>query len=249
MKYPATPCTLAASTFHPLAKLSMCLGVTAALLCAVPIASAEVITLESPLTNSWVGNPSTSQVGPYGGYQYAVGNLGNAPQQFQTLLKFDISTLNGVSILDASINLALYFYAYETGTYTAHTVGVTAFETDLGASAFTGASYGQATLSIGTFQVTTAATEGQIFSINVASALQYAVNQGFDYFAIQVNDITADGISTAPYGTEMVSFSSTTLPTLSYTAVPEPSIVGLIGLSVLGACFLLRKKPADRTLA
>lgn len=245
MKYFAAPRALVTSTIGSLAKLSVCLGTAASFFSATPVASAEVITLESPLINSWVGNPNTSQNGPYGGYQYAVGNLGNAPQQFQTLLKFDISTINGVSILDASINLALYFHAYQTGAYTAHTIGVAAFDTDLGASAFTSASYGQAGLSIGTFQVTVADTEGQIFSINVASALQYAIDQGFDYFAIQLNDITAEGISSAPFGTEMVSFSSTTLPTLSYTAVPEPSVMALLGLSMIGACFLLRKKSAD----
>lgn len=249
MKYLAAPCALAASTFRPLSKLSVCLGAATALLCAVPTASAEVITLESPLTNSWVGNPSTGQAGPYGGYQYGIGNFGNAPQQMQTLLKFDISTINGPSILDASINLSLYFHAFGTGNYTAHTVGVSAFNTDLGAGALSGTYYGEATMTIGTFQVTTASTEGQIFSLDVTSALQYAIDQGFDYFSIQISDLTTQGITSAPFGPEIVSFSSVTLPTLSYTAVPEPSIVGLLGLSVLGVCFLLRKQSADRTMA
>lgn len=236
------------SSYSCLAVRSLAAFAAAAVL-SMSAASADVITLTDLPNNSWVGNPSVSQTGPYGGYQYSVGNLGNAPQHFQTLLKFDISSLSSTTVGSATLNLSLYFTLYLATAGTTNTVAVSAFNTDLGAAAFTSASYGGATISIGSFDVSSTALEGQLYNVNITSALQTAIDSGFDYFAVQINNVTADALAGPTYGPELVSFSSDTVPTLEYTAVPEPSTVALLGLTGIGILLSARVRAARRLKA
>lgn len=218
----------------------------ALMLAGLSASHAATLTLTDLSTNSWVGNPSTNISGPYNGYEYAVGNLGNAPQHFQVLMKFNITSLEGLTLADASLNLSLYFKVF-TITSSPNTVAVTAFSTNFGAEAFTAASYNQATLPVGSFQVDPSDPEGTPFSINITSALQSAIDQGFDYFALQINNVTADALPGPAYGPELVSFSSsTTLPNLQYTAVPEPASFALMVLAGAGFVLFIRLKDARR---
>ncbi len=226
------------------------LTLAVAIILSFSSAPAAVLTLTDLNTNSWVGNPSTNINGPYNGYQYAVGNLGNAPQNFQTLLKFDISTLSGSAVSGASLNLSLYFTYYDVTKGPTNTVAVSAFNTDLGAAAFASASFGGATISLGSFDVVSRPNEqGDIYSVNITSALQSAIDSGFSYFAVQINNVTADALPGPLYGSEVVSFSSTTLPTIEFTAVPEPSIIAMFVLAGIGVLCSTRVRAAHQLKA
>jgi len=183
--------------------------------------------------NSWTGGPNLNTTGPYAEpYEYSVGNP-EAPHQFQVLLKFDISSLSTATVGSASLNLTLAFNS-QSVTGGPDTIGVKAFASDFSAAAFTAADYNTATLSLGSFTVAGNAVAGTPYSLDITSALQSAIDSGFDYFALQLNNVTADAFTTAPYGPEIVGFSSATPPTIEFTAVPEPSTVALLALTGVG---------------
>lgn len=202
-----------------------------------PIGQGATLTLTDLTDNSWVGNPSVPTNGPRD-WGFTVGNLSNAPQHFQTLLKFDISELSGQTVSGALLGLT-YDFALGSGLTT---IGVNAFNSDLGAATFTSASYNGATIPVGSFVVDGGGTESELYSIDVTSALQFAIDQGFSFFALQINNVTSDAINTAPYGPSFIAFSSTALPAIEYSAVPEPGTYALLAMGCVALLFCCKKK-------
>lgn len=216
----------------------MCLTVTSG--------RAAVITLANLATNSATGgNDGTFFVGGNPSYKFATGNPADGDYEYRSLLKFDITGLAGQTVSDVSLNLSLYYaQTYPTGP-TSFEIGVSAFAADKGAGTFVQADLTSSTTLLGSFQVGGAtvggySAAGEPFSLNVTTALQAAINANYNYFSIRLNNITTDAYEApqSPFGPAIISFANSStdpfsLPSLQYTAVPEPTTVGMLMLGGL----------------
>ncbi len=141
-----------------------------------------------------------------------VGNINSMPTGVRAFVKFDISAFAGRTLSAATLTLPRAAAYAVTGT---HNVGVSLVGHDAGGGVFANSppwiTYG---ITAGTtVNVSNAATS---YSLNITPIIQEAINRGYEYATIRLNDNTAEAGSAAP---SYVFFA--TNPTLS---LAEPAM-------------------------
>lgn len=141
-----------------------------------------------------------------------VGNINTVPTQVRTFLKFDISNYAGRTLSAATLTLPRAAAYAVTGT---HNIGIDLVDYDAGSAAFANSPLlvGRSATAGATVNVSNAATS---YSVNITPIIQAAIDRGYDYATIRLNDNTVDAGSVAP---SYVFFA--TNPTLS---VAEPAM-------------------------
>lgn len=197
---------------------------------------AQILTA---VEKAWAYSSGSSfTTAPFAGSMMPTGNLNASPTQARSVFKFDISNLAVDSFQSVSLTLAVTYINNSGRPGDAQTVGVRYLNYDVGSGALTSTAITTTNVSL----ITTFVASISTVTLDVTAAVQSAVNAGFDYFTIRLNDVTTDTLyGTAPFGPAIVGFGLT--PSLNVVPVPEPQIYALFLLSFLifGSVILRRR--------
>lgn len=144
-----------------------------------------------------------------------VGNINSGPTQVRSFLKFDISALAGRTLSAATLTLPRATAYTVSGV---HNIGVNLVQYDAGSDAFTNSPelVTQNLIAGGSFDVSNAITS---YSVDVTSIIQEAVDLGYDYATIRLNDNTTDAGSVSPAYVFFSPYPSLSLAEESMTVV------------------------------
>lgn len=168
---------------------------------------------------------------------FLLGNINTNPTRQLGLLKFEISSFAGLTASNVTLNLPITDVAdYTGGDFPVQTVNIYALNYGLGAGAFTvnDANTEDVTL-IGSLALS---GSGFVANFDLTSGFATAQANGFDYFAIRLENITVlDG----PFGQPAFVYA-TLNPTLEVTAVPEPSTYAMLGLALVVVTVVVQRR-------
>jgi len=203
---------------------------------SLSISKGEAQTL-TVVEKAWAYSSGTAfTTTPFSGSMMPTGNLNTTPTQARSLFKFDISSLTVDSFESITLSLAVTYINNAGRPGDAQTIGVRYLNYDVGPGALTVAAITTTNVSL----LTTFTASISTLTIDVTAAIESAVNSGFDYFTIRLNDITTDTMyGTAPFGPAIVGFGLA--PTLNVVPVPEPKTYAILLVSALFfGCMILR---------
>lgn len=168
--------------------------------------------------------------------KFELGNINNQPTGQLGLLKFEIAGFAGQTISNATLNLPIYDFWNESNQFPSQTIQVLSLDYELSGSPFTAADATSTNTTLLGSQAVTVANVGGTVTFDLTSGFLAAQAAGYDYFAIRLENVTVLGHSGSP------NFVQANLnPSLSVTAVPEPSSAGMVCLAV-GLVVLVTKR-------
>lgn len=153
-----------------------------------------------------------------------LGHINTMPTGVRAFIKFDISAMAGKTLHDATLTLPRNT-VFAVGTPAIHQVSVKLVDYDAGAGAFTN-SPTLISRSVSVPGAVSISNESAWFSINVTEAVQTAINRGYSYVTLMLNDTSAEAGGIAP---SYVFLSAD--PSLSVTEA-EPVSVGNVATHV-----------------
>lgn len=216
--------------------LSRCLSVLLIFLfLCISKGEAQVLTA---IEKAWAYSSGTAfTTTPFSGTMMPTGNINTTPTQARSLFKFDISSLTAGSFESITLSLAVSYINTSGRPGDTQTIGVRYLNYDVGPGALTATAITTTNVSL----LTTFTASVSTLSIDVTAAIESAVNSGFDYFTIRLNDITTDTMyGTAPFGPAIVGFGLT--PSLNVVPIPEPKTYAILLMSALVfGCMVLRR--------
>lgn len=156
----------------------------------------------------------------------SVGNINHLQTLQLGAVKFDITQFAGQTITSATLNLNAHYVINYGGFTLPFEISFASLTYDATAAAFEVSDVlSEATAAVGTLNIS---TEG-VYAINVASALQTAIDNGFTHFSLIIMNETTMLDYPIPGQPSYVGFS--TAPSdlfLNVQAVPEPSTYALL---------------------
>jgi hypothetical protein len=155
-----------------------------------------------------------------------IGNPNTLPAGQLGLLKFEIASFTGLTISNATLNLPIFDFWNESGSFPSQTIQVFAIGYELDGDPFVAADATTTNVTLIGSQTVTVGNVGSTVAFDLTSGFIAAQNAGFDYFAIRLENVTVLGHSGSP------NFVQANLnPSLTVTAVPEPSAAAMVCLA------------------